>query len=54
MLGRINLSLVLLAVGGALTLVGFAAYFLDYATLNLAGFFLRHSRTFGRSGLKSG
>jgi hypothetical protein len=39
MLGRINLSLVLLAVGGALTLVGFAAYFLDYATLNLAGFF---------------
>ena len=27
MLGRINLSLVLLAVGGALTLVGFAAYF---------------------------
>ncbi len=39
MLGRINLSLVLLAVGGILTLVGFAAYFLDYATLNLAGFF---------------
>jgi hypothetical protein len=39
MLGRINLSLVLLAVGGVLTLVGFAAYFLDYATLNLAGFF---------------
>ena len=39
MLGRINLSLVLLAVGGTLTLVGFAAYFLDYATLNLAGFF---------------
>jgi hypothetical protein len=39
MLGRINLSLVLLALGGTLTLVGFAAYFLDYATLNLAGFF---------------
>lgn len=39
MLGRINLSLLLLAVGGTLTLVGFAAYFLDYATLNLAGFF---------------
>jgi len=39
MLGRINISLVLLAVGGTLTLVGFAAYFLDYATLNLAGFF---------------
>jgi hypothetical protein len=34
MLGRINISLVLLAVGGVLTLVGFAAYFLDYATLN--------------------
>lgn len=39
MLGRINISLVLLAIGGTLTLVGFAAYFLDYATLNLAGFF---------------
>lgn len=39
MLGRINLSLVLLAVGGVLTVVGFVAYFQDNATLNLAGFF---------------
>ncbi len=39
MLGRINLSLVLLAVGGGLTIVGFVAYFQDNATLNLAGFF---------------
>jgi hypothetical protein len=39
MLGRINLSLVLLAIGGVLTIVGFVAYFQDNATLNLAGFF---------------
>ncbi|NMF83103.1 DUF2854 domain-containing protein [Nodosilinea sp. P-1105] len=39
MLGRINLSLVLLGVGGVLTVVGFVAYFQDNATLNLAGFF---------------
>ncbi|MEB3290757.1 MAG: DUF2854 domain-containing protein [Leptolyngbya sp.] len=39
MLGRINLSLVLLAIGGGLTIVGFVAYFQDNATLNLAGFF---------------
>lgn len=39
MLGRINLSLVLLAVGGVLTIIGFVAYFQENATLNLAGFF---------------
>jgi hypothetical protein len=39
MLGRLNLSLVLLAVGGVLTVIGFVAYFQDNATLNLAGFF---------------
>ncbi|MFM7470000.1 MAG: DUF2854 domain-containing protein [Nodosilinea sp. LVE1205-7] len=39
MLGRINLSLVLLGVGGILTIIGFIAYFQDNATLNLAGFF---------------
>jgi hypothetical protein len=39
MLGQINLSLVLLAVGGVLTIIGFVAYFQDNATLNLAGFF---------------
>lgn len=39
MFGKIPLSLVLLAIGGILTLVGFVAYFQDNATLNLAGFF---------------
>ncbi|MGF1568938.1 MAG: DUF2854 domain-containing protein [Nodosilinea sp.] len=39
MLGRINLSLVLLAVGGVLTVIGFIAYFQNNSTLNLAGFF---------------
>lgn len=39
MLGRFNLSLVLLAVGGVLTIVGFVAYFQDNSTLNLVGFF---------------
>jgi len=39
MLGRINLSRVLLLIGGALTIVGFVAYFQDNPTLNLAGFF---------------
>jgi hypothetical protein len=39
MLGSINLSLVLLWVGGILTIIGFVAYFQDNATLNLAGFF---------------
>ena len=38
-LGRINLSLVLLAVGGVLTVMGFIAYFQDNSTLNLVGFF---------------
>ncbi|WP_035992999.1 DUF2854 domain-containing protein [Leptolyngbya sp. KIOST-1] len=39
MLGRTNLSLVLLAVGGVLTVIGFVAYFQDNSTLNLVGFF---------------
>lgn len=39
MLARINLSLVLLAIGGGLTIIGFVAYFQDNPTLNLAGFF---------------
>jgi hypothetical protein len=38
-LGKINLSLVLLAVGGVLTIVGFVAYFQENSTLNLVGFF---------------
>lgn len=36
---KISLSLVLLAVGGVLTVIGFVAYFQENATLNLAGFF---------------
>lgn len=39
MLRQISLGTVGLVVGGFLSVVGFAAYFLDYATLNLIGFF---------------
>ncbi len=39
MLRRISLAVVGLVVGGVLTIVGFAAYFLNYSTLNLIGFF---------------
>lgn len=39
MLRRISLARLGLIVGGIMTLVGFVAYFADYATLNLAGFF---------------
>lgn len=39
MLRRISLALIGLVVGGVLTIVGFAAYFLNYSTLNLVGFF---------------
>ncbi|NJL45247.1 MAG: DUF2854 domain-containing protein [Leptolyngbyaceae cyanobacterium SM2_3_12] len=39
MLARINLSRLLLIVGGVLTLVGFVAYAQGNSTLNLAGFF---------------
>jgi hypothetical protein len=39
MFGKIPLALVGLTVGGLLTVMGFVAYALDYATLNLAGFF---------------
>lgn len=39
MLRKIPLALVGLTVGGILTVVGIAAYALDYATLNLAGLF---------------
>jgi hypothetical protein len=39
MLRRISLAVVGLVVGGVLTIIGFAAYFLDYSTLNLIGFF---------------
>jgi len=39
MLGKTSLSILLLWVGGVLTIIGFIAYFQDNATLNLAGFF---------------
>lgn len=39
MLRRFSLARLGLIVGGIMTLVGFVAYFADYATLNLAGFF---------------
>lgn len=39
MLRKIPLGATLLTVGGILTIVGFAAYFNDQATLNLVGFF---------------
>ncbi len=39
MLGKISLGTLGLVVGGILSIVGMGAYFADYATLNLAGFF---------------
>jgi hypothetical protein len=39
MFQKTSLSILLLGVGGVLTVVGFVAYFQDNATLNLAGFF---------------
>ncbi|MEM7554398.1 MAG: DUF2854 domain-containing protein [Cyanobacteria bacterium P01_A01_bin.84] len=39
MLRRISLGTLGLSVGTVLTLIGFIAYAVDYATLNLAGFF---------------
>ncbi|NEP15660.1 MAG: DUF2854 domain-containing protein [Leptolyngbya sp. SIO4C1] len=39
MLRKIPLGSVLLTVGGVLTVIGFAAYFAEQATLNLVGFF---------------
>lgn len=39
MLQKTSLSILLLGVGGVLTVIGFVAYFQDNATLNLAGFF---------------
>ncbi|MBS0015908.1 MAG: DUF2854 domain-containing protein [Arthrospira sp. SH-MAG29] len=39
MFRKISLAQVGLVLGGLITVVGFVAYFADYATLNLAGFF---------------
>ncbi len=53
MLGKISLSSVGLVIGGILTVVGLAAYFADYATLNLAGFFYGIPLLLGGLALKS-
>ena len=53
MFGKISLSSVGLVIGGILTVVGFAAYFADYATLNLAGFFYGIPLLLGGLALKS-
>ncbi|MGL5194871.1 MAG: DUF2854 domain-containing protein [Chroococcales cyanobacterium] len=39
MLAKLSLGTLGLSLGGLITVVGFYAYFNDYATLNLAGFF---------------
>lgn len=39
MLRKISLGTLGITIGGILTIIGFAAYAADYATLNLAGFF---------------
>jgi hypothetical protein len=39
MLRQISLGTLGLTIGGILTIIGFVAYALDYATLNLVGFF---------------
>jgi hypothetical protein len=38
-LGKVPFALLCLTVGGLLTTIGIAAYILDYAALNIAGFF---------------
>lgn len=53
MFNKISLSSIGLVVGGILTVVGFAAYFADYATLNLAGFFYGIPLLLGGLALKS-
>lgn len=53
MFGKISLSSVGLVVGSILTVGGFAAYFADYATLNLAGFFYGIPLLLGGLALKS-
>ena len=53
MFGKISLSSVGLVVGSILTVMGFVAYFKDYATLNLAGFFYGIPLLLGGLALKS-
>jgi hypothetical protein len=53
MLRQISLGMLGLVVGGILTIVGFAAYALDNATLNLVGFFYGIPLLLGGLALKS-
>ncbi len=53
MLPKISLAAVGLTVGGILTITGFVAYALDYATLNLAGFFYGIPLVLGGLALKA-
>ncbi len=53
MLPRTSLGTVGLVVGGILTVIGFVAYFMDYATLNLAGFFYGIPTLLGGFALKA-
>ena len=53
MLRKISLASLGLSLGAVLTLVGFAAYFADYATLNLVGFFYGFPLLLGGLALKA-
>jgi hypothetical protein len=53
MLRKLPLGIVLITVGGILTIVGFIAYATDNATLNLAGFFYGIPLLLGGLALKS-
>lgn len=53
MLRKTSLATLGLSLGAVLTLVGFAAYFADYATLNLVGFFYGFPLLLGGLALKA-
>lgn len=53
MLRQIHLSFLLMLIGGALTVVGFIAYFQESATLNLVGFFYGIPALLGGLALKA-
>lgn len=54
MLGKTSLANLALIIGGILTTVGLTAYFADFATLNLAGFFYGIPLVLGGAALKAG
>ena len=53
MLRQFSLATLGLVIGSVLTVVGFAAYFADYATLNLVGFFYGFPLLLGGLALKA-